>query len=518
MRGVRRRRRRVDCPLDADLTTMAGEFELYCESTWMLSLGPSVDMAGIAAGSLLGGALSDRFGRRRAFLGFFALQCLSYACSSAAPSMGVYFALKLLVGVFGGAANVAGFTLACELVGASLRTPLTVELWAYLFAVMEVFCAVMASAMRDAPWRSFVFVMSLPACTLWLVSVLLLPESVLWLQPEGLRPRPARHAAHLDPPPALARRAPRRARGARLEGSSSSSKVGDGTKVVSSLPPPRPPPSPPPPPRRRSRRQRCGGGRGGGRRPAVQAAEAAAAAMDEALAGGGGAQRYAAAVRELFATARGARILLVQMYMWAAVALAYYGVSFNAAQLSDDPYTAFALSGLTEIPATFVGARLMDHPRLGRRVASAMSMLIIAVSLGVGAASPAAAVPLALVGKFFACAAFNLIYVHAGSSSRRRRATRRSACARRSPASGRSSPRRWRASSGRRRACSCSRRRRSPRACCAGSSRRRRSAAAWVRAWTTGKGVRASMAEGGAPRAKVDPSPGGVELRDGTKV
>ena len=28
-------------------------------------------------------------------------------------------------------------------------------------------------------------------------------------------------------------------------------------------------------------------------------------------------------------------------------------------------------------------------------------------------------------------------------------------------------------------------------------------------------GVRASMAEGGAPRAKVDPSPGGVELREG---
>ena len=32
------------------------------------------------------------------------------------------------------------------------------------------------------------------------------------------------------------------------------------------------------------------------------------------------------------------------------------------------------------------------------------------------------------------------------------------------------------------------------------------------------EGVRASMAEGGAPRAKVDPSPGGVELRDGAKV
>ena len=128
----------------------------------------------------------------------------------------------------------------------------------------------------------------------------------------------------------------------------------------------------------------------------------------------GSRELLATQARELFATARGARILLVQMYMWAAVALAYYGVSFNAAQLSDDPYTAFALSGLTEIPATFVGARLMDHPRLGRRVASAMSMLIIAVSLGVGAASPAAAVPLALVGKFFACAAFNLIYVQTG--------------------------------------------------------------------------------------------------------
>ena len=514
---------RVDCPLDADLTTMAGEFELYCESTWMLSLGPSVDMAGIAAGSLLGGALSDRFGRRRAFLGFFALQCLSYACSSAAPSMGVYFALKLLVGVFGGAANVAGFTLACELVGASLRTPLTVELWAYLFAVMEVFCALMASAMRDAPWRSFVFVMSLPACTLWLVSVLLLPESVLWLQRKGsahallvtlrtsiLHPRSL--AERLGVPEELW-----------LEGSSSSSKVGDGTKVVSSLPPPpRPPPSPPPPPpddEAVANGAAAAPAAAAVAGPAVQAAEAAAAAMDEALAGGGGAQRYATAVRELFATARGARILLVQMYMWAAVALAYYGVSFNAAQLSDDPYTAFALSGLTEIPATFVGARLMDHPRLGRRVASAMSMLIIAVSLGVGAASPAAAVPLALVGKFFACAAFNLIYVQTGelfeTASRNTAFGMCSSFAR--VGSILASP---------------MARILGPEACMLVFSAT--SLTASVLCWlvtpeTLGRslgapmdnreGVRASMAEGGgAPRAKVDPSPGGVELRDGTKV
>ena len=245
-RGSRRRRPSVDCPLDADLTTMAGEFELHRESTRMLSLGPSVDDGGHRR-RLAARRCAERPLRPAARLPrLFRAAVLSYACSSAAPSMGVYFALKLLVGVFGGAANVAGFTLACELVGASLRTPLTVELWA-LLAVMEVFCAVMASAMRDAPWRSFIFVMSLPAHAL-----------------ARQRPPPPRErcgsSGRAPPTPCSSRCAPRsstRSLAERLgvpeelwlEGSSSSSKVGDGTKVVSSLPPP--PPRPPPSRRRR---------------------------------------------------------------------------------------------------------------------------------------------------------------------------------------------------------------------------------------------------------------------------
>ena len=36
--------------------------------------------------------------------------------------------------------------------------------------------------------------------------------------------------------------------------------------------------------------------------------------------------------------------------------------------MSDNPYLDFGLSAATEIPATFVAARLMDAPALGRRV------------------------------------------------------------------------------------------------------------------------------------------------------
>ena len=145
-------------------------------------------------------------------------------------------------------------------------------------------------------------------------------------------------------------------------------------------------------------------------------------------------------------------------------------------------------------------------------------MLIIAVSLGVGAASPAAAVPLALVGKFFACAAFNLIYVQTGelfeTASRNTAFGMCSSFAR--VGSILASP---------------MARILGPEACMLVFSAT--SLTASVLCWlvtpeTLGRslgqsmdnregGVRASMAEGGAPR-KVDLSPGGVELRDGAKV
>ena len=35
--------------------------------------------------------------------------------------------------------------------------------------------------------------------------------------------------------------------------------------------------------------------------------------------------------------------------MWAAVALSYYGLSFNSVKLSDSPHTDFMLSALTEV-------------------------------------------------------------------------------------------------------------------------------------------------------------------------
>ena len=131
--------------------------------------------------------------------------------------------------------------------------------------------------------------------------------------------------------------------------------------------------------------------------------------------------------------------------MWAAVALSYYGLSFNSVKLSDSPHLDFMLSASTEVFATFACARAMDSPRLGRRASLAAMMSTITVSLVFSNPNPSpnpspnpdpdpnpnpdpnpypnqvslvfslAFTPLArwlsLVGKFAATGAFNLIYI-----------------------------------------------------------------------------------------------------------
>ena len=99
------------------------------------------------------------------------------------------------------------------------------------------------------------------------------------------------------------------------------------------------------------------------------------------------------------------------MYVWAAVALSYYGLSFNSVKLSDSPHLDFMLSALTEVFATFACARAMDSPRLGRRASLAAMMSTITVSLVFSLAFTPLARWLSLVGKFAATGAFNLIYI-----------------------------------------------------------------------------------------------------------
>ena len=141
------------------------------------------------------------------------------------------------------------------------------------------------------------------------------------------------------------------------------------------------------------------------RRELQQANQRLATATAAATAGG------QSALRRLLAEPRRRRVLLAQMYIWAAVALSYYGLSFNSAKLSDSPHLDFMLSAGTEVFATCACARAMDSPRLGRRASLTAMMLTLSIFLGLSTAFMPLARWLSLAGKFAATGAFNLIYI-----------------------------------------------------------------------------------------------------------
>ena len=81
--------------------------------------------------------------------------------------------------------------------------------------------------------------------------------------------------------------------------------------------------------------------------------------------------------------------------------------------MSDNPYLDFGLSAATEIPATFIAARLMDSPYLGRRSFIVGAQLTLCAALATAYAAPHYAIAASLLGKFAATGSFNLIYVQA---------------------------------------------------------------------------------------------------------
>ena len=60
---------RPSCPAEADASTMATSFAIYCERDWLLGLPPSFDMTGVLFGSLAGGRIADRYGQLTLGLG-----------------------------------------------------------------------------------------------------------------------------------------------------------------------------------------------------------------------------------------------------------------------------------------------------------------------------------------------------------------------------------------------------------------------------------------------------------------
>jgi MFS family permease len=132
---------------------LASSFGFYCDSKAVLALPSSCVITGLLVGGFLGGSLSDRFGRKNTLIGAMATQAFGTLAGAASPYYAAFLTCKVVTGLGLSGVTQAGYTLAAEIVGAKLRTPLSIELWAYMFAVMACLTALIAYLMRDLSWR-----------------------------------------------------------------------------------------------------------------------------------------------------------------------------------------------------------------------------------------------------------------------------------------------------------------------------------------------------------------------------
>ena len=298
-------------------STVVTEWDLVCERKPLLSMLQAVLMIGGIAGSLIGGQLTDRFGRRPVFL---PIMLLLITCSFSAALVGDYvsFAVVRFFTGFAMASMIASqYVLVTELGGCKHRAALaTVTYLPFPFGTMLVAAA------------------SYGIRTYWLLqlsfavpSLLLLPN--FWLMPES--PRWLVLQGRFEEALEVLRQGARWNR----------RQMPPYEEVLKLM--------------KEAHRD-------------LLAREAAMKSGDSAL------QRAFDLVR----TPRMRLYTLTTSYINFAISGSYFGISFDMTQLSSSSHLAACLSSLVEIPGVFIFP-LMN--RFGRRITQATFLLLPAVSM-----------------------------------------------------------------------------------------------------------------------------------------
>ncbi|NWW80200.1 S226B protein, partial [Climacteris rufus] len=166
--------------------TIVTEWDLVCGSRGLKQLAQSVYMAGVLAGGIVFGGLSDRFGRR-SLLTWCYLQLASMGtCSSFAPSFTVYCLFRFLTGMAFSGIVLNSASLSLEWVPTQARA-LVSTFMGYCYTTGQFLLAGIAFAIPD--WRQLQLVVSLPFFGFFLYSWWL-TESARWLVMVG-RPQQA---------------------------------------------------------------------------------------------------------------------------------------------------------------------------------------------------------------------------------------------------------------------------------------------------------------------------------------
>ncbi|XP_020818411.1 organic cation transporter protein isoform X1 [Drosophila serrata] len=166
--------------VDGSAKTLVQEFELVCGRD-ILSLVETCFLVGAAAGAVLSGWISDRFGRRHTLMAFVTIQSVFGGILAFSTSVAMFMSLRVIIGFASMTVTVVSFVLVVELVSGKWRTIIGI-LNILPVAISYVLSAGLAYLIRD--WRHLQLAISWP----WLIMLSIwfwLPESPRWLLAQG---------------------------------------------------------------------------------------------------------------------------------------------------------------------------------------------------------------------------------------------------------------------------------------------------------------------------------------------
>uniref|UniRef100_A0A8C5R847 Major facilitator superfamily (MFS) profile domain-containing protein n=1 Tax=Leptobrachium leishanense TaxID=445787 RepID=A0A8C5R847_9ANUR len=162
-------------------STIITEWDLVCSNKHKRQLAQSIYMAGVLAGAIILGGLSDKYGRRAMLIWSYLQMAISGTCTAFSPNYLSYCVFRFLVGMSLSGISLNTTALIVEWVPTKVRT-IVGTIAGYCYTAGQLLLAGLAYGIRD--WRWLQLAISIPFIIFFFYSWWF-PESARWLVLSG---------------------------------------------------------------------------------------------------------------------------------------------------------------------------------------------------------------------------------------------------------------------------------------------------------------------------------------------
>ncbi|XP_074648522.1 solute carrier family 22 member 15-like [Tubulanus polymorphus] len=157
-------------------TSALTEWNLVCGELWRAKTITSCFFGALVVGTILGGQVSDTFGRRWSIFVMWLLLAIFQTCLRFSSNYYVYCVIRFMTGIFAGAIVCVAPVLSLEWMSPKWRT---LTSWRFSWQTSPMLIALLAYLCRD--WRTLTTAVGLITIPLFPLYYFLYPESSRWL-------------------------------------------------------------------------------------------------------------------------------------------------------------------------------------------------------------------------------------------------------------------------------------------------------------------------------------------------